>query len=534
MFRAFGFALILMVPLAAAQPAGPPAGRRIALIIGNDKYTKLKPLPYVARQVPLMADALSKANFEVHVVQDFEWPAYIEQANKFMRELRPGDLCLVYYAGYAVQGMPDDQHPDVTPDNYLLPVNFDPASTADIEQRAYHFKRLRDMLEDQKAALKIFIIDASPQIDAPIAGVRAGDIGLMEPPIQGSHETLYVSPAFPNQWAPAVPEGSTSPLTAAILRHIAEPGLTVDELFAKVKKDVGSSSGDAQIPDIRSSVVMETFYFHDPVKVASAPPSEPVWPRPGIPVANRKDREEYVWIPPRKFMMGCVPGDSHCHPAESPRHEVTLTKGFWMGRNEVQVGSYRRYVALEKTAGGKKLSMPRLSWSADDYPMQSITWEEAAGYCQWAGGRLPTEAEWEYAARGGPSDEIYPMNREDSRDKANFAGKAGNDIYDGLAPVRKFDPNNFGLFDMAGNVWEWLNDWFSDSYFTAAPVTDPQGPPTGKEHVIRGGSYDSDPREHLRISFRKGFGKPAPGVGFRCAVDDNPITRKSLPEAVIK
>jgi len=121
------------------------------------------------------------------------------------------------------------------------------------------------------------------------------------------------------------------------------------------------------------------------------------------------------------------------------------------------------------------------------------------------------------------------MNSEASRNGANFSGKSGNDTYDGVAPVRKFDANRYGLYDMAGNVWEWTVDWFSASYFTADAVTDPKGPATTKEHVIRGGSYDSDPKEHLRISFRKGYGATAPGIGFRCAVDDTPESRKLLP-----
>ena len=248
---------------------------------------------------------------------------------------------------------------------------------------------------------------------------------------------------------------------------------------------------------------------------------------------SKQDREDYLWIPAGKFQMGCVPGDSRCHPEEKPQHEVTLSRGFWMGRNEVQVGSYKRYTQLARDAHKKKIPMPPLArgMTADDYPVGSVTWEEATSYCKWAGGRLPSEAEWEYAARGGsPTSEIYPMNSADSRNKANFYGKAGSDIWDDLAPVKQFDANGYGLFDMAGNVWEWVNDWFADSYSTADPVTDPHGPPAGKEHVIRGGSYDSDPKEHLRISFRKPWGKTAaPGVGFRCAIDDSPESRKMLP-----
>jgi formylglycine-generating enzyme required for sulfatase activity len=516
----------LLVVAASAQETAKVEPRRLAMVIGNSAYAKLKPLPYVQQQVPLIADALRNANFDVQVVQDFVWPEVTQQERTFRDQIHPGDICLVYYAGYAVQVADDD--------NFLLPVNFDPAGTADMEERAYHFKRLQQMLDDQQAALKIFIVDSSPQIDVHIAGTRPGDIGLMEPQVQGSKETFYISAVFPGRWVPPVPEGSVGLLTQATAQRLGQPGLSLGELFDLVKKDVGSSSREAQLPDVRSSVVMQTFYFHEPVKVSPAPPPPPPppsWPRPNLPVTNRRDREDYVWIPAGKFLMGCVPGDARCHPEERPQHEVTLSHGLWLGRTEVEVGSYKRYTEMAKGPGGKKIRMPSLmdGLKGDDYPIRYVTWEDAASYCHWAGGRLPTEAEWEFAARGGQNGEIYPMNSEDSRDKANFAGKAGNDIYDGLAPVKKFDPNGFGLYDMAGNVWEWVGDSFSGTYYSADPVTDPKGPPTGKEHVIRGGSYDSDPREHLRISFRKGYSGVAPGVGFRCAIDDSPDSRKLLP-----
>jgi iron(II)-dependent oxidoreductase len=503
-----------------------PVPRRVALVIGNSAYSTLKPLPYVAQQVFLMTEALRKANFDVHVVENFKWPDYIQEERRFGEQIRPGDICLVYYSGYAMQVAADD-------DNFLLPVNFEPAASAEMEDRAYHFKRLQQMLDDQHAALKIFILDASPQIDAPIKGAGPGDVGLMEPQIQASKETFFISAVFPGQWVPPVPAGSISLLTKTVAQFIAEPGLSLGELFDRVKKEVGLASAEAQIPDLRSSVVKQSFYFHEPIKAAPTPtlPPSPVWPRSNLPISNRQDREEYVWIPAGKFLMGCVSGDVRCHPEEKPQHEVAISHGFWMGRNEVQVGSYRRYTDRAKDERGKKIPMPRLvaGGNGDDYPIENVSWEDGAAYCRWAGGRLPTEAEWEYAARSEQSEEIYPMKTEaDSREKANFTGKSGNDQYDYLAPVRKFDPDRFGLFDMAGNVWEWTNDWFSPSYFTSATVSDPQGPAIGKEHVIRGGSWDSDPKEHLRISFRKGYRGVAPSVGFRCVIEDTPSSRKAL------
>jgi formylglycine-generating enzyme required for sulfatase activity len=196
----------------------------------------------------------------------------------------------------------------------------------------------------------------------------------------------------------------------------------------------------------------------------------------------------------------------------------------------VKVVSYKRYVAADP----KDRRMPPgplwdSKWKVDDHPIANVRWEDAAGYCLWAGGRLPTEAEWESAARAGTRNQIYPLNSENSRDKANFYGKHGNDIFDYTASVRSFDPLlPYQLYDMAGNVWEFVNDAYDPDYYQSSPPTDPKGPTAGKQHVVRGGSYDSDPTDHLRISFRKGASKPWDNIGFRCVLEDAAQTNKLL------
>ncbi len=520
MLRTVLAGLFLFMFVASSQQTAPPGPRRVALVIGNSEYAILPKLPAVKKEAALIAEALRQSGFEVHEFADFKVPDfYTGGEREFADSVHQGDVCFVYYAGYAVQAEDD---------NYLLPVNFEPQSARDMQERAYHFKRLLQTLESRGAALKIFLLEAPPQLGVLVSGVT--ETGLMEAPISETKETLIVSAVFPGKWAPPVPEGGIGLLTQAAAKNMLEPGLSLAQVFNKVTQDVGLASGQTQIPDIRSSVVAQQQFFFRPAAAVTPPPAPVItWPRSGIPVPNRTDREEYVWIPPGKFMMGCVPVDKRCRPEEQPQHEVTVSKGFWMGRNEAQVGSYRRYVEAQ----GKQVRMPPgptwdSRWRVSDNPVVNVRWDEAAAYCQWAGGRLPTEAEWEYAARGGMRDEIYPMNTENSRDKANFSGKSGNDMFDFVAPVRKFDPNLYALYDMAGNVWEWVNDWFSPAYYAAPAVTDPKGPNEGKEHVIRGGSWDADPREHLRISFRKGFGKSALSVGFRCVIDDTPESRKLL------
>jgi formylglycine-generating enzyme required for sulfatase activity len=331
------------------------------------------------------------------------------------------------------------------------------------------------------------------------------------------------------QGVPADEPRTASPdrFTEALVAAIEKPGLPVTEVFSTVQRQVSVASGGKQVPFFLAKATAE-FNFLAPLP---PPPPTVTVREPGKDELrpNRTDRQEYVWIPPGSFQMGCVPTDKKCQPQEQPRHAVTITQGFWLGRTEVEINAYQRYVEVDKK-GRKMPESPNWDrkWNASNHPITSVSWLEAKNYCEWAGGRLPTEAEWEYAARAGSSDEIYPLNDENSRDKANFSGKKQNDRFEYTAPVRSFDANKFGLFDLAGNVWEWTQDWYDADYYKSSPAKDPTGPTAGKEHSVRGGSWDSDPREHLRLSYRQGYGKGGNIVGFRCALEDTPAVRKLL------
>lgn len=148
-------------------------------------------------------------------------------------------------------------------------------------------------------------------------------------------------------------------------------------------------------------------------------------------------------------------------------------------------------------------------------------------YCQWVGRRLPSEAEWEYAARGGLEAMEYPWGDEFDGSKANFcdsnclsdmSNKSIGDRFTETAPVRSYSPNNFGLYDMVGNVAEWANDWYGS--YTVESVTDPSGPANGEYLVVRGGSW-SDLLIFLSVASRRQVSPVSIGdwIGFRCASD---------------
>lgn len=261
-------------------------------------------------------------------------------------------------------------------------------------------------------------------------------------------------------------------------------------------------------------------------------------PQPGSTKVNPKDGQRYVWIPPGSFIMGCSPGDTECYDEEKPAHNVSITKGFWLGQTPVTVAAWKRY---RTATGGSALPAGdsfgrKLNQSAgnDSVPAVAMTWEEAKGFCEWSGGRLPTEAEWEYAARAGSAGARYGdldavawyadnsgSQRIDSTqmwqtDQANY-DKRLYENGNGPKPVGTKERNAWNLYDMLGNVWQWTSDWYGEKYYGQQESTDPQGPPGGDKRVLRGGSWYFNPRS-VRVSNRNRNepGNRVSSVGARC------------------
>jgi len=184
---------------------------------------------------------------------------------------------------------------------------------------------------------------------------------------------------------------------------------------------------------------------------------------------NPKDKLRYVWIPPGNFMMGCSPGDLECFEDEKPPHEVIITHGFWIGQTEVTQAAY-----------GTVMQTNARHFKASDRPVEQVSWDEAKAYCEAVGMRLPTEAEWEYAARAGSTEARYR-----AIDRA--AWYADNSQYR-THPVATKASNAWGLYDTLGNVWEWVEDWYDSAYYKQNVSTDPPGPNASSDYgrVVRG------------------------------------------------
>ena len=229
----------------------------------------------------------------------------------------------------------------------------------------------------------------------------------------------------------------------------------------------------------------------------------------------------WVTVPSGSFQMGCVPDDAACLGSERPRHEVTLS-AFEMMATEVTVGQYGAFAAATGAGAPPQPDFPQ----ASDHPVVHLTWHAAAAFCDWAGGRLPTEAEWEYAARAGHDGRRFWWGDELTRDYANFGdveccrgATGGADTWINTAPVGSFPANDFRLHDMTGNVWEWVDGWITVAY-PEGPRTDPRPAASGYLRVMRGGSWLNFPTV-LRVSVRLPFSADGhtSNVGTRCARD---------------
>jgi eukaryotic-like serine/threonine-protein kinase len=224
-----------------------------------------------------------------------------------------------------------------------------------------------------------------------------------------------------------------------------------------------------------------------------------------------------VYIPAGKFIMGSTREDPDADDDEFPQHEVYLD-AYWIDQTEVTNGQYQLCVAEEVcTVPNKSPSSTRSSYYGEaafaDFPVIYLIWNQAATYCEWAGGRLPSEAEWEKAARG-EDGRLYPWGNENPTcELSNSSSCIGDTVPVGSHPDAA---SPYGVLDMAGNVSEWVADWYDTAYYERSPGANPSGPSSGAYHLLRGGSWNSN------IAFLRTASRLRPvstwyDVGFRCA-----------------
>jgi formylglycine-generating enzyme required for sulfatase activity len=250
-------------------------------------------------------------------------------------------------------------------------------------------------------------------------------------------------------------------------------------------------------------------YWEWPAPRVKDTPAEVVKTPPPLPDSkpqawvNPKDGLIYVWIPPGTFSMGCSAGDTECNPDERPTHPVELATGFWMGQTEVTMTAYQRVLG-------------RIDFPASDVnlPVVDVSWQDAKTYCAAVGGRVPTEAEWEYAARGGVAAAWYGVPSKIAWNGGNSGGNRHE--------VGKLQPNAYGLYDMLGNASEWVLDRYYNKYDLEAPAAGKVDEPLAgnASAQTRGGYWETEPQD-IRVSRRTPMenSEPGPMAGIRCVID---------------
>ncbi len=582
---------------ANAQQSGQ---KRFALILANQTYEK-NPLPNIRNDALLMDKTLKGIGFTTTVVLDGTRTTMLDGIRRFKASLTPGAFVLLYYSGHGAQ---------VDGENYLIPMdngNLDDADAA--KDQCIPLGGPNGLLEKlgrTPGQLNLIILDACRDDPFPAATKSQGSKGLavVARPVSGDYIAMAASPG---QTASANPKGMNSLYTQELVRHLATPGLRLEDVFIETRNAVVASSGGKQVPQEFGTLTAKVFLAggastapignNNPeiklaptairlelqgvpagatVKVDDLPlqgtiytdeiadktkdvevsisangfrpyvgkvtltrgaastlrvamerkATEPIVPVKPVVSSRLTDYpalrayvESLCAIPAGTFQMGSSTGDSD----EKPVHSVTLS-AFRMGATPVTVAVWKEYCA----ATGTKLPNAPDWGLLDDHPVVNLSWNDImgedgkGGLCAWASDvagfrmTLPTEAQFEYASRGGQSGLEYPWGNSFDQSKlwcsVKIFGDAGK-----TAPVVRTSNifrNAYGLTDMSGNVWQWCSDLYGP--YSSSSQNDPSGPSSTSDNkrCVRGGAWNYEIPGSFQCASRRGRDPDLAGSSF--------------------
>jgi formylglycine-generating enzyme required for sulfatase activity len=481
---------IQLIGVLALAWATPVWAARLALVIGNDSYTQVSTLKNAGNDARLMASTLRSAGFEVIDHFNLDRNRLYDVVDGFQKRIHKGDEVIFYFSGHGVQ---------LDNDPMLLPIDVQAADEKKLKREALPVLYVQDALKDARVSL--LVIDACRDNPFPKTGTRSlGDTRGLRPPDVVKGQAIIMS-AGRNQKAldtvPGEPNQRNGLFTHEFVRVIRTPGLDLRSALIKVRDDVEDKAAKINheqrpslIDDMRGSFYLQASLRPEPLSVTPPPPPAPVQARPieTEPIQSSarqsvKDCDvcpELVLIPAGSFQMGSIE-----HVASKPIRTVNI-KSFLLGKTEVTQGQWKALMGSNPSA---------FKNCGDNCPVENVSWDDAKQYIQKLNARsrkqyrLPSEAEWEYTARAGSGgkwsfgdDESQLPNHAWFKDN-----RAGN-----TQGVGQKQANAFGLFDMHGNVWEWVQDCFHESY-TGAPSDGRAWTSScnGGERVLRGGSWSN-------------------------------------------
>ncbi|HCP12255.1 MAG TPA: hypothetical protein DIT89_07965, partial [Planctomycetaceae bacterium] len=303
---------------------------------------------------------------------------------------------------------------------------------------------------------------------------------------------LAESISFPGQVFLDVLKGPQTSQTrrSAVLRLVRDKQQELPELQGLCQGILADSKADR---GLRESAVEILARFHQTPGTVWVAGGETF--QPGEVRVDKRTGLTLVWIPPGEFRMGSTEG----YGDEQPVHSVVLSEGFWLSRYQVTNDDYRRFLQAQPGSVETPRYWDDRKFNQPKQPVVGISWHDAVKYCEWAGFRLPTEAEWEYACRAGSSQEYcFGSNTSQLGDYAWYDKNSNGQTQ----PIGSKRPNAWGLHDMHGNVYEWCSDWFGD--YDSELCVDPIGAAEGSARVVRGGSWHGYARG-VRSACRRGI-----------------------------
>jgi formylglycine-generating enzyme required for sulfatase activity len=483
------------------------AQQKYALVIGNQNYANVTKLKNPENDANDIAAALQGLGFTVDKRLNANQNVMISAVTQLKNRLsaNKNSYGFFYYAGHGVQS---------NGENFLIPVNANIPSESYLPQMALSVETLLKELNQAGNSLNVVVLDACR--DNPFPWKRSGSRGLTVVESQPSESIIVFATSAGSSALDGT--GKNGLFTGHLLTHLKTPGIEVTEVFRLTMGDVARSSNNEQRPAIYNQFSGKAYLGTQSNQTA-------------------RTGSDTIRINGGSFQMGSSfiatfwdkPAD------EGPRHKVTVSP-FYMGRYQVTVGDFRRFVNAtgyktdtEKNGGGEvwtgEESEQRsdANWKnpyfsqEDNSPVVFVNWFDAVQYCNWLsaqesltpaytikgeevtwnysanGYRLPTEAEWEYACRAGTTTDFSTGNKINTN-QANYDVTIGR-----TTAVGSFTPNPWGLYDMHGNVNEWCWDWYGD--YSSKAQTDPQGPMLGDYRVVRGGSW-ANSVDMIRSAFR--------------------------------
>jgi formylglycine-generating enzyme required for sulfatase activity len=481
--------LVVLVALLTVMMSGPtPAQERVALVIGNGDYSQ-SGLPSINgpdNDAAGMAAALTDIGFEVIVGTNLGVDEMQGHLARFAARLRPGTEGLVYYSGHGVQ---------VEGQNYLVPVDVRARYAEDVEAVSVSLDEVLDIGEVSGLATLIVILDACRDPGLPRRS-GAAVAGLAPPDVRSGSLIAYAT--RPNDIARGALD-RYSIYTGELLQRIREPGLVANRLFEEVRTAVTRITRGQQVPN-EWTALMTPFRF-----VEGYCPAAPEFRDcEGCPLM--------VSIPAGSFTMGADDGPREARPAR----RLDVEHRFAIGKHEVTFEEWDRCVM----EGACRAIPDDGGWGRSRRPAINVEWDDAQRFVRWLARRtgkpyrLPSEAQWEYAARGGTSSAFWwgdgaPAGR------ANCDGCGSQWGGQSTAPVGSFPPNPYGLYDVHGNVFEWVEDCWHPSYVGAPDDLRPRVDGACASTVVRGGSWRYG-SEAARVDARGKHGAgPRDDFGFR-------------------